>query len=130
MDSRKMLEGHLHTLNALLAGGIRRGVAEPRFAEEDELQVSLRDQWESQRNVLRRVLSEPGDPFERLMEWRDRTSDFLDKYPEREGWTDREGQSWNAQQALLAIDKLLEQVEAWEMDEDEFEDEEYEEQDG
>lgn len=122
MDSRKMLEQHTQTLSALLRGGISRGVGRANTQAEDEVQNSLRQQWETQRNLLRRVLSEPGDPTERLLEWRDRTSSFLDKFPERTGWTDREGQEWEALPVMEAIDKLLEQVEAWENEAEDFED--------
>jgi hypothetical protein len=122
MDSRKMLEQHTQTLSSLLRGGISRGVGRANTQAEDEVQNSLRQQWETQRNLLRRVLSEPGDPTERLLEWRERTSSFLDKFPERTGWTDREGQAWEAVPVMEAIDKLLEQVEAWENEADDFED--------
>ena len=122
MDSRKMLEQHTQTLSALLRGGISRGVGRANTQAEDEVQNSLRQQWETQRNLLRRVLSEPGDPTERLLEWRERTSSFLDKFPERAGWTDREGQEWEAIPVMEAIDKLLEQVEAWENEAEDFED--------
>ncbi len=122
MDSRKMLEQHTQTLSALLRGGISRGVGRANTQAEDEVQNSLRQQWETQRNLLRRVLSEPGDPTERLLEWRERTSSFLDKFPERTGWTDREGQEWEALPVMEAIDKLLEQVEAWENEADDFDD--------
>jgi hypothetical protein len=122
MDSRKMLEQHTQTLSSLLRGGISRGVGRTNTQAEDEVQNSLRQQWETQRNLLRRVLSEPGDPTERLLEWRERTSSFLDKFPERTGWTDREGQEWEAVPVMEAIDKLLEQVEAWENEADDFED--------
>lgn len=122
MDSRKMLEQHTQTLSSLLRGGISRGVGRANTQAEDEVQNSLRQQWETQRNLLRRVLSEPGDPTERLLEWRERTSSFLDKFPERTGWTDREGQEWEALPVMEAIDKLLEQVEAWENEADDFED--------
>jgi hypothetical protein len=122
MDSRKMLEQHTQTLSSLLRGGISRGVGRANTQAEDEVQNSLRQQWETQRNLLRRVLSEPGDPTERLLEWRERTSSFLDKFPERTGWTDREGQEWEALPVMEAIDKLLEQVEAWENEAEDFED--------
>lgn len=123
MDSRKLLEQHVQTLSALMRGGISRGFG--GGGGGDDLQSSLKEQWETQRNLLRRVLSEPGDPEERLLEWRDRTEGFLDKYPERSGWTDREGQEWNAQQVIEAIDRLMEQIEVWQMEEEDFE--EYEE---
>ncbi len=125
MDSRKLLEQHVHTLTALLRGGISRGAGRRAAEDTDDLRSALSAQWETQRNLLRRVLSEAGDPTERLLEWRDRTEGFMDKYPEREGWTDREGQEWKAQQVLDAIDKLMEQIENWEMELDDFE--EYEE---
>lgn len=118
MDSRRLLEQHVQTLNALLRGGISRGVGQD--AAMDDLQSSLQTQWTTQRNLLKRVLGEAGDPAERLLEWQDRTHAFLDKYPERTGWTDREGQSWEAQEVLDAIDKLLEEIENWQMEEEDF----------
>ncbi len=122
MDSRKMLGQHVQTLNALLRGGISRGIGNTRAVKEDDLQSSLKAQWETERNLVQRVLREPGDPTEQLLEWRERTQGFIDRYPEREGWTDREGVQWMAQDTLDAIDKLLEQIEAWEMEIEEYED--------
>jgi hypothetical protein len=123
MDSRKMLEQHTQTLNALIRGGISRGFGKATTQGEDEVQSALRQQWETQRVLLKRVLSEAGDPADRLIEWRERTSAFVDKFPERTGWTDREGQEWEAQPVLEAIDKLLEQIEAWENESEDFEEE-------
>lgn len=119
MDSRRILEQRVQTLNALKRGGISRGFGKSQSG--DELQSSLRSQWETEHNLLRRVLGEAGDPADRLLEWRERTQGFLDKYPERTGWTDREGQTWDAQGVLDAIDKLLEEIENWEMEEEDFE---------
>lgn len=121
VDSRKLFEQHLQTLNALGAGGISRGFGTPS-AHGDTLQSNLRTQWEAQRTLLRRVLTEEGDPVDNLLLWRERTEGFIDKYPERTGWTDREGQSWEAHQVLEAIDRLLEQHEAWQEEADTFDD--------
>lgn len=112
MESRKLFEQHLQTLSALMRGGISRGFGTPGVGD-DALRATLQTQWETQRTLLRRVLGEPSDPVEQLITWRERTESFLDKYPERSGWTDREGQEWEAQQVLEAIDRLLEQHEAW-----------------
>ena len=120
---RKLLTDHLSTINGLMRGGITRG---GRSADSnDRVGASLNVQWEAQRNVLKRVLSEAGDPVDKLIEWRDRTEGFRDKYPEREGWTDREGTEWVVADVLDAIDKLLEQIEAMEESEmfEEYEDE-------
>lgn len=120
---RKLLTDHLSTINGLMRGGITRG---GRSADtNDRVGASLNIQWEAQRNVLKRVLSEAGDPVDKLIEWRDRTEGFRDKYPEREGWTDREGTEWVVADVLDAIDKLLEQIEAMEESEmfEEYEDE-------
>jgi hypothetical protein len=122
MNSRVLLEQHLQTLDALLRGpGIVRGVGTQVREGEDDVQSSLRNHWVAQQNILRRVLHERGDPAEQLHEWRERTRSFMDKYPERKGWTDRDGVSWNAQDALEAIDKLLEEIEAWEGSDEAFE---------
>lgn len=120
MDSRKILEQRVQTLNALKRGGISRGLGKTQGP--DALGSTLRSQWETEHNLLRRVLGEAGDPSDRLLEWRERTQGFLDKYPERTGWTDREGLDWDAQSVLDAIDKLLEEIENWEMEEEEFDD--------
>ena len=119
MDSRKLFEQHLQTLGALGRGGISRGFGTPS-AGGDTLQNSLKVQWETQRTLLRRVLNEPGDPVDNLHLWRERTEGFIDKFPEREGWMDREGQPWDAQQVLDAIDRLLEQHEAWQEEAESF----------
>ena len=120
MDARrKMLEQHLVTINALLRGGISRG-AGGAVSANDKVGSSLKSQWETQRNLLKRVLSEAGDPVDTIMEWRERTDGFRDKFPERDGWTDRDGIEWRVEDVLDAIDKLLEQVEAWEESADEL----------
>lgn len=116
---RKLLENHYHVISGLLRGGIKRGGA--AASTNDRVGASLNVQWETQRNVLKRVLAEAGDPVDTLLEWRERTEGFRDKYPEREGWTDREGVAWVVEDVLEAIDKLLEQVEAME-DSEMFED--------
>jgi hypothetical protein len=120
---RKLLEQHLITINGLLRGGITRGGR--AAGSNDRVGASLSAQWESQRNVLKRVLSEPGDPVDTLNEWRARTEEFRDRYPEREGWTDRKGTEWVVVDVLDAIDKLLEQIEAMEESEtfEEYDDE-------
>jgi hypothetical protein len=120
---RKLLEHHLITITGLMRGGITRGGR--ATGSNDRVGAALSAQWESQRNILKRVLSEPGDPVDRLIEWRERTEGFRDRYPEREGWTDREGTEWVVTDVLDAIDKLLEQIEAMEESEmfEEYDDE-------
>lgn len=109
---RKLLENHFHVISGLLRGGIKRGGS--AAGSSDRVGASLNSQWEAQRNVLKRVLAEPGDPVDTLIDWRERTEGFRDKYPEREGWTDREGTDWVVEDVLNAIDKLLEEIEAME----------------
>lgn len=118
MDARKVLTDHLQTINALLGGGISRGLGAE--GGTDPVQRRLKSQWGTQQQLVRRVLADPGDPVETLHDWRSRTEGFVDSYPEREGWSDRQGVQWNARDVLEAIDKLLEQIEAWQ-ESDEFE---------
>lgn len=128
MNSREILKQHATTLEALLRGGIRRGVGGSED-DEDDLLGSMHSNWATQRRLIQRVLREPGDPLDRLMEMRERTEGFIDSYPEREGWTDAQGESWEAQRVLEAIDKLLEEVEARQAEMEDFEEEEYDEDD-
>ena len=129
MDTRKILEQHGVTLSALLRGGVRRGVGGTNG--EDDLVNSLQGNWETEHRLVRRVLRGTGDPEEQLLAMRTRTEEFLDKYPEREGWKDSNGEFWNAQRVLDGIDKLLEEIETRQMEDEEFfedeEDEVYEE---
>lgn len=110
MDSREILTKHFQTVGALSQGGvINLGFGTNR--KQNELQRTLQNKWDTERNLLRRVLNEAGDPEERLHQWRTRTGNFMSKYPTRPGWTDRTGQQWDAQEVLNAIEKLLAELE-------------------
>ena len=118
MDSRQILEQRVQTLKALKHGGIRLGFG--NNGQINQLQQVLQTQWEIQRNLLQRVLREEGDPEERLLEWRERTTNFMKKYPTREGWKDRTGQEWKVKGVVEAIDNLLEEIENTLMGDEDF----------
>ena len=118
MNSRTILEQHVHTLNALKRGGIRLGLGNK--SKKNQLQQSLQIQWQTQHQLANRVLQQEGDPWDNLLEWRTRTDNFMQKYPNRPGWTDRAGQKWDAQAVLDAIGKLLEEIETGLMSDDEL----------
>ncbi len=111
MDIRTFLRQRLKTLTALTAGGaLRRGLK----TDTPELEDSLAAQWKTEARLIQRVLDEPDEPVAVLHRWRERTEQFRDRYPEREGWTDQRGQFWRVDLVLTAIDNLLEHIESWE----------------
>ncbi len=118
MNSRTILEQHVRTLNALKRGGIRLGLGQK--SKKNELQQNLETQWQTQSQLANRVLQQEGEPWDNLLEWRTRTETFLQKYPDRSGWTDRAGQQWDAQAVLDAIGKLIEEIETGLMSDDEL----------
>lgn len=118
MDSRTVLQRHVQTLNALKRGGIRLGLGNKK--KKNQLQESLQAQWNTQSQLANRVLQQEGDPSDNLLQWRNRTENFMQKYPNRPGWTDRAGQKWEAQAVLEAIDKLLEEIETGLMSDEEL----------
>ena len=118
MDSRTILEQHARTLNALKRGGIRLGLG--KNAANNQLQRTLQTQWDTQSRLADRVLKQEGDPWDNLLQWRKRTENFMQKYPQRPGWKDRAGQTWNAQAVLDAIDKLVEEIETGLMTDEEL----------
>lgn len=110
MDTRAFLQRRLQTLTALTSGGaLRRGLNR----NAPELENSLSAQWKVETRLIRRVLDEPEDPVAVLHRWRERTEQFRDRYPDREGWTDRRGEFWRVDQVLTAIENLLEHIEHW-----------------
>lgn len=120
MNTRELLQKRLETLRTLTQGGLlRRGTG----TQHADLQHSLQAQWATEARLIRRVLATDGDPVETLIEWRTRTEQFHDRYPERDGWTDRQGETWNVALVLQAIDNLLEHIENWHTDPDETFDE-------
>ncbi|RME09128.1 MAG: hypothetical protein D6802_12880, partial [Ardenticatenia bacterium] len=105
MNTRELLQKRLETLRTLTQGGLlRRGTGN----QHADLQHSLQAQWATEARLIRRVLAADGDLVETLIEWRTRTEQFHDRYPERDGWTDRQGETWNVVLVLQAIDNLLE----------------------
>lgn len=119
MDSREILTKQFQTLGALSRGGvINLGFGTNR--KNNKLQSTLQNKWDTERNLLRRVLDQAGDPEERLHEWRQRTENFMSKYPTRPGWTDRAGQQWDGQEVLNAIEKLLKEVENAQMEDEDY----------
>jgi hypothetical protein len=129
MDTtREKLKKHLATLESLTSsgGGLRLGAGGGGGGVNNTLTAG----WETEARLIRRVVSEAGDPVERLRDFQQRTEEFRDRYPERQGWTDQQGVSWNAALVLKAIDNLLEHVENWNSADEPFEEEEeYEEED-
>lgn len=119
MDMRAFLQRRLQTLTTLTAGGaLRRGLHQ----SAPELEDNLTAQWKVETRLIRRVLDEPDDPVTVLHRWRERTEQFRDRYPDREGWTDRQGEFWRVDQVLAAIENLLEHIEHWQAN-PEFEEE-------
>lgn len=109
MNTRELLKQRLATLDSLTRpGSLRRG-----STEGGDVAQQLTAQWETEKRLIKRVLSEPADPTATLLQWRERTENFRDRFPERDGWTDQQGSEWNAVLVLKAIDNLIEHIENW-----------------
>lgn len=124
MDTtRNELQKRLTTLESLIRGGgsLRRGTG-----RAGGMANALTAGWETEAQIIRRVLGEAGDPVARLESFRERTEQFRAKYPARDGWTDQQGGTWDAALVLAAIDNLLAHIENWENG-DNFEDDDEEE---
>lgn len=121
IDARTILEQHAVTLNALQRGGLKRGVSRAHDSDDDLLD-SIQGSWEMEQRLIKRVLNTQGDVEEQLITMRTRTEGFIDNYPERRGWEDKEGLFWNAQRVLEGIDKLLEEIETRQAEDEDFDD--------
>lgn len=120
MNTRELLKQRLVTLDSLTrTGSLRRG-----NTQGDDVAAQLTAQWEAEKRLIKRVLSEPADPVETLLQWRERTENFRDKFPEREGWADQQGNEWHAALVLKAIDNLIEHIDNWSSEVEAFDDDE------
>lgn len=118
MDTREFLKKRLLTLDSLTrTGAFRRGSG---AAGDVGAQLAL--EWETEKRLIKRVLAEPTEPTQTLLEWRDRTENFRDKFPERESWTDQQGNEWIAALVLKGIDNLIEHIENFSTEVEEFDD--------
>lgn len=80
------------------------------------LQSRLVQAWDTERRLIQRLLVETldGNIRQTLDAWEGRTQSFLQKSSERRAWTDRQGQSWNADLVLQIIADLHERLDSWE----------------
>lgn len=115
MTTRDLLERRLQTVKTLAApGALQRGVDEEDG--RDALENELTRQWKTEARLIRRILDEEGEPEAVLQTWRERTESFQERYPDRTGWTDTEGEGWHADLVLQAIENLLDHIENWSTD--------------
>jgi hypothetical protein len=111
VTERAVLEQRLATLNGLLEGpGQLLGTAGADLASR------LREGWQAERRLLERLLAEaPGAEMRPTVGlWRARTAGFVERTSEPQpGWTDRQGQWWDARQVLALLDDVEDRLDAW-----------------
>lgn len=122
MTDRALLQERLRTLESLTGGAARLS------GGSAGLQNTLQANWLAERSLLARMLAEPGDVRATLVRWQERTQAFVSQNPNRTGWTDAQGTTWQAAQVLTLLHDLQARLEALdqplEFVEDEEEDDE------
>lgn len=111
MNIRKQLQRRLDNLQGLTAPGVlQQGIGGD---SDNPLENELTRQWKTEALLIQRVLADDAPPADTLETWRDRTEAFQDKYPERDAWTDAQGNEWQVDLVLEAIDNVLDHIENW-----------------
>jgi hypothetical protein len=100
VTDREFLQERLRTLQSLTGGAARLS------GGSSGLQSTLQANWLAEQRLLTRILAEPGDVRTTLARWQERTQAFVDQNPERAGWTDAQGHSWQAAQVLTQLHDL------------------------
>lgn len=111
MNERTVLEHRVATLDGLLEapGG-------PLGPNAGDLGEQLRADWETERQLLRRLLTDtPGDDVaETIATWRSRTVSFLARAEDDSpSWTDRAGITWDARHVLSLLDETQGRLDRW-----------------
>ena len=118
MTDREFLQERLRTLESLIGGAARLSGGNPG------LQNTLQANWLAEQRLLARILAEPGDVRGTLGRWQERTASFVAQNPSRSGWTDAQGNAWQAAQVLALLRDLETRLEALDQPLDLEEDEE------
>jgi hypothetical protein len=111
LNERTVLEHRVATLDGLLdaPGG-------PLGPNAGDLGEQLRSDWETERRLLNRLLSDtPGDDVgETIATWRSRTVSFVARSDEDSPeWTDRSGVTWDARHVLSLLDETQGRLDRW-----------------
>ncbi len=118
MTERAFLQERLRTLESLTGGAARLS------GGSAGLQNSLQANWLAEQRLLARMLAEPGDVRATLVRWQERTQAFVSQNPNRTGWTDAQGTTWQAAQVLTLLHDLQARLEALDQPPEFVEDEE------
>lgn len=106
MTDREFLQERLRTLESLTGGAARLS------GGRAGLQNTLQANWLAEQRLLTRILAEAGDVRVTLGRWHDRTQAFINQNPDRTGWTDAHGNTWQAAQVLSLLQDLRGRLEA------------------
>lgn len=106
MNDREFVQERLRTLESLTGGAARLS------GGSSGLQNVLQANWLAEQRLLTRILAEPGDVRATLARWQERTQAFADQNPNRAGWTDAHGNTWQAAQVLTLLNDLHGRLEA------------------
>jgi hypothetical protein len=111
MNEREILQHRMATLDSLLA------VPAPLIGSAGgSLNAQLAERWRAERRLLDRLLLESpdGGVAATVDLWQTRTERFIasssDSIP---GWTDSQGNAWNAQLVRELLDEVRDRLERW-----------------
>jgi hypothetical protein len=112
MNEREILEQRVVTL-----GGLLDAPGGPLGASGGDVAKQLMQRWSAERRLIERILSEAtGEQVRPTMEaWRRRTQEFVARSDDdAPGWTDRQGNRWDALEVLELLDDAGERLDSWE----------------
>jgi hypothetical protein len=111
LDDRGILDYRLKTLDGLLGG---RSPLEGATASS--LTAQLRNPWQAESRLLRRLLedAEGSNVRDTVQLWHQRTSRFLESSKDEvPGWVDGKGVAWDARLVLELLAETQERLERW-----------------
>lgn len=116
MSDREALEDLLKTVKPLALSGLKRPAGVN--GGPSPLASTLAERWATKQRLIERLLAEP-EPRAALDTFEARTTDFVAKYPDKPGWTDKAGQAWRADLVLQVCEEVRVHLDSWDAD-DEF----------
>ncbi len=118
-SDREALQELLKTVKPLASQGLKRppGVT----GGPTTLVSTLTERWTTKQRLIERLLQED-DPRQALDQFETRTREFVTKYPDRPGWTDKAGQEWRADLVLQSCEEIHDHLDSWDVTDDDFAD--------
>jgi hypothetical protein len=115
MTEHEVLQQRMTTLQSLLESP--GGPFGAKGAPGAPLAQQLAERWRTELKLIARILDDcpSGQDLQQTLDlWCDRTAAFLaTSKSDRPGWTDRQGQAWDAGEVLELIEDLKDRLKAW-----------------